>query len=137
MKTQLHITNLDYQRLQTLISQLKNEKREELQYLETLEKELLKASKIEPRKITPEVITMNSEVEVIDTDTGKIMVVKLVYPQVADFRNYRLSVLSPLGSALIGYREGDVIEYEVPAGKKKVRIGKILYQPEANGEFNI
>jgi regulator of nucleoside diphosphate kinase len=137
MKTQLHITNLDHQRLQALISHLKNENREELQYLETLEKELQKALKIEPRKITPEVITMNSEVEVIDPETGRIMVVKLVYPQVADFRNYRLSVLSPLGSALIGYSEGDEIEYEVPTGKKKVRIGKILYQPEANGEFNI
>lgn len=137
MKTQLHITNLDYQRLQTLINQLKSEKKEELHYLETLENELLKASKVEPRKITSEVVTMNSEVEVIDPATGKVMSVKLVYPQVADFRNYRLSVLSPLGSALIGYREGDEIEYEVPAGKKKVKIGKILYQPEANGEYSI
>jgi len=43
--------------------------------------------------------------------------------------------LSPLGSALLGYKAGDTISFEVPKGEKKIRIERILYQPEANGEF--
>lgn len=78
---------------------------------------------------------MNSELEVVDVDTNRTMKIKLVYPHEADFKLGRVSVLSPLGSALIGYREGDQVSFKVPMGLKKVRISKILYQPEAAGEF--
>jgi regulator of nucleoside diphosphate kinase len=136
MRTQLRITNLDYQRLNNLIQSVKTTMKDDLHNIETLENEIGRAKRIEPRKIGHNVVTMNSEVEVIDIDANRMMKFKLVYPQEADFKNNRLSVLSPLGSALIGYREGDEVEFRVPAGMKKVRIGKILYQPEAKGEFS-
>jgi regulator of nucleoside diphosphate kinase len=111
--------------------------KDDLHNIETLEIEIERAKRIEPRKIKPNVVTMNSDVEVIDIDAERMMKFKLVYPEEADFKTGKLSVLSPLGSALIGYREGDEVEFSVPAGMKKVRIGKILYQPEADGEFSL
>jgi regulator of nucleoside diphosphate kinase len=137
MKTQLQISNLDYQRLSGLIQKFKTTMKDDLHNIETLEIEIERAKRIEPRKIKPNVVTMNSDVEVIDIDAERMMKFKLVYPEEADFKTGKLSVLSPLGSALIGYREGDEVEFSVPAGMKKVRIGKILYQPEADGEFSL
>jgi len=109
--------------------------KDDLHNIETLEQEIDRAKRIEPRKIGPDFVTMNSEVEVIDLASGRVMTFKLVYTQDADFKNNRLSVLSPLGSALIGYREGDEVEFRVPAGTKKVKITRILFQPEAKGEY--
>lgn len=135
MKSQLRITNLDYQRLSQLINSIRKTMKDDLHNIETLQGEIERAKRVEPRKIGSQFVTMNSEVEVIDITTGRIMTFKLVYPQEANFPGGKLSVLSPLGSALIGYREGDEVEFCVPAGTKKVKIGKILYQPEAKGEY--
>ncbi|MFZ5430172.1 MAG: nucleoside diphosphate kinase regulator [Bacteroidota bacterium] len=137
METQLQITHLDYQRLNNLIQSMKSRTKDDLQNLEVLENEIDRAKRIEPRKITPEVVTMNSEIELMDMDTKRKMKFRLVYPQDADFRAGRLSVLSPLGSALIGYSVGTEVSFKVPAGLKQVRIEKILYQPEANGEYTL
>ncbi|HOI48314.1 MAG TPA: GreA/GreB family elongation factor [Prolixibacteraceae bacterium] len=135
MKATLQITQLDYVRLNNLIQSLKSTKKEEVHNLETLENEIFQASKVDSKEITPDYVTMNSELEVVDVDTNRTMKIKLVYPHEADFKLGRVSVLSPLGSALIGYREGDQVSFKVPMGLKKVRISKILYQPEAAGEF--
>lgn len=135
METQLQITKLDYQRLNNLIHSMKKKSKDDLINLEVLENEIDRAKKVEPRKIKPEFVTMNSELELIDLDSKRSMKFKLVYPEEADFRQGKLSVLSPLGSALIGYRKGDEILFRVPAGKKKVRIENILFQPEASGEY--
>ncbi len=137
MRTQLQISNLDYQRLINLLQKIKTTMKDDLHNIETLEAEIEKAKRIEPRKMKTNVVTMNSDVEVTDEDTGRLMKFKLVYPDEADFKTGKLSVLSPLGCALIGYSEGDVVEFRVPAGSKKVKIGKILYQPEAEGEFSL
>lgn len=131
----MQITNLDYQRLFNLINSVRDTMKDDLHNIETLEQEIDRAKRIEPRKIGPDFVTMNSEVEVIDLASGRVMTFKLVYPQDEDFKNNRLSVLSPLGSALIGYREGDEVEFRVPAGTKKVKITRILFQPEAKGEY--
>ena len=137
MRTQLQISNLDYQRLINLLQKIKTTMKDDLHNIETLEAEIEKAKRIEPRKMKTNVVTMNSDVEVTDEDTGRLMKFKLVYPDEADFKTGKLSVLSPLGCALIGYSEGDVVEFRVPAGSKKAKIGKILYQPEAEGEFSL
>lgn len=71
----------------------------------------------------------------MDLDSNRTMKFRLVYPEEANFRQGKLSVLSPLGSALIGYRKGDEISFRVPAGKKRVRIENILFQPEASGDY--
>jgi len=137
MVGEIEITELDYVRLCNLISSTRDKKSIELKNIEVLGNEIKRARKVDSKKIPPEFVTMNSIFELTDLDTNKIMVLKLVYPNDADFKKGHVSVLSPLGSALLGYKPGDIISFEVPKGVKQIRINKILYQPEANGEYTV
>ncbi len=137
MKGEIKITELDYIRLCDLVNAMKDQKSVELKNLDALGTEIKRATRVDPKKITPEFITMNSEFEVTDLDNNKLMKLKLVYPKEADFTRGYVSVLSPLGSALLGYQKGDTISFQVPKGEKKIRIERVLYQPEANGEFTL
>lgn len=137
MKTDIIITELDYTRLCSIINVSRQKKSTEFKNIEVLGSEIKRAKKIDSKKITPDFITMNSLIEVSDLDTNRVMQLKLVYPNEADFKKGYISVLSPLGSALLGYKIGDTISFEVPKGEKSVRINKILYQPEANGEYAV
>jgi regulator of nucleoside diphosphate kinase len=135
MKTTIQITDLDYNRLNGMINNMRKLNHKEYYDLLFLEAELERAKRTNPKKITPEFVTMNSVIEVEDCDTGKTMEIKLVYPKEANFREGKISVLSPLGCALLGYSVGNEISYKVPNGMKKMKISKIIYQPEASGEF--
>lgn len=135
MKNTIQITDLDYNRLNGMIVSMRKSNQKEYNDLLFLESELERAKRTNPRKITSEFVTMNSVIEVLDCDTNKAMEIKLVYPRDANFKLGRISVLSPLGSALLGYSVGSEISYNVPTGIKKMKISRIVYQPEANGEF--
>jgi len=135
MKNTIQITDLDYNRLNGMIVSMRKNNQKEYNDLLFLESELERAKRTNPRKITSEFVTMNSVIEVLDCDTNKTMEIKLVYPRDANFKLGRISVLSPLGSALLGYSVGSEISYQVPKGMKKMKISRIIYQPEANGEF--
>jgi len=128
------VTQLDFLRLTKLIQTIRNNKSVDPVYLEFLGLELQKALKIDSKLITPDFITMNSVLNVFFLDSGKTMELRLVYPQSANFSNGLISVLSPLGCALLGYKAGDVVTFNAPKGEQKVRIEKVIYQPEANGE---
>jgi regulator of nucleoside diphosphate kinase len=65
------------------------------------------------------------------------MVLRLVFPSEADFDRGRVSILAPIGTALIGYRVGDTVEWKVPSGRRRLRIEEVLYQPEAAGDFHL
>jgi regulator of nucleoside diphosphate kinase len=95
--------------------------------------EIKRAKKIDSRRIDPEYVTMNSLVEITFPDMGKSMVLRLVYPQDANYKEGLVSVLSPLGCALLGYRTGDSVSFKVQGETQTVRIDKVIYQPEANG----
>lgn len=137
MDNQITITELDFVRLSNLILSSLEDENIEIRNLNFLSKEITRARRVDSRKIKADHVTMNSEIEVQDLDTGKNMVLKLVYPQDADFPKGRISILSPLGSALLGYKENSIIVFEVPKGTKQMKITKIIYQPEANGEFTL
>jgi regulator of nucleoside diphosphate kinase len=79
---------------------------------------------------------MNSSIEVRDLDSGEIYDFELCYHRDADGCNGKLSVLAPLGLALLGTRVGDIVEWPVPAGMRRLKILKVLYQPEAAGDWN-
>lgn len=128
------VTQLDYLRLTNLIQTLRDNKSVDPEYLKFLGIELKKAAKIDSKSITPDFVTMNSVINVVFLDMGKAMDLRLVYPQNANFSKGLISVLSPLGCALLGYRAGDVVTFKAPKGEQKVRIEKVIYQPEANGE---
>jgi regulator of nucleoside diphosphate kinase len=80
---------------------------------------------------------MNSQVRVKDMDSKTEMVFTLVFPAEADYEQGRLSVLAPVGTALLGYRAGEIVEWKVPGGVRKLRIEQILYQPEAAGDYDL
>ncbi len=136
MHNNIQITESDYVRLCGLVNSERNLKTEELKNLSFLGAEIKRAELVSAEQIAPDFVTMNTQMEIVDLDTGKPMVVKLVYPKDADFRIGNISVLSPLGAALLGYKAGSVISFEVPKGIKRMEIRRILYQPEANGEFS-
>jgi regulator of nucleoside diphosphate kinase len=75
---------------------------------------------------------MNSEVRLQDMDSGATQRYKLVLPNHFGFDN-SVSVLAPIGTAMLGYRVGDVIEWRVPKGIRRLKILEVLYQPEAAG----
>jgi len=136
MKRNIIITDNDYVRLGSLIGSIKKTKNEELNNLTVLCEEIARAEKVNPKEIEPDLVTMNSLIEVIDLDNDKVMTIRLVYPKDADFRKGNISILSLLGSALLGYRVGSIIKFDAPLGEKKIRIKNIIYQPEANGVFD-
>ena len=81
---------------------------------------------------------MNSRVVFVDEATGKQREITLVYPNDADATNSRISILAPIGSALLGLSIGQSINWTMPNGNaKRFRIVKVLYQPEAAGDFQL
>ena len=88
---------------------------------------------VDARKIRPDVVTLNSHVRVLDLDTGRTMEYEIVYPNTkARTSADALSILAPLGTALLGYRAGDIVEWNVPKGKRRLRVVEVLHQPEAS-----
>jgi regulator of nucleoside diphosphate kinase len=104
--------------------------------IEELEAELNRAIIVDADKIPPDIVTMNSKAYLRDMDTGKDEFYQLVYPEDADIEQNKISILAPIGTAILGYKVGDIIEWKVPAGLRKLKIKKILYQPEAAKEHH-
>lgn len=130
MKDNIQITESDYTSLCSLINSAKILKIMDNKNLSFLGAELKRAEKVSDEQLQPDFVCMNSQIEIVDLDTGKPMRVKLVYPGEADFRKGNISILSPLGAALLGYRKGSIVAFEVPAGIKRMEIKNILYQDE-------
>ncbi|MBN2115533.1 MAG: nucleoside diphosphate kinase regulator [Anaerolineales bacterium] len=133
----IRITELDRQRLVDLILGAQSGEYRGSIYLEKLRGELDRAQIVTPQEIPGDVITMNSKVVLLDLDSGESETYTLVYPEHANPAEGKISILAPIGTAMLGYRVGDVFEWEVPAGKRKLRIEKILYQPEAAGDYEL
>ncbi|MBN2813244.1 MAG: nucleoside diphosphate kinase regulator [Bacteroidales bacterium] len=131
------VTQRDYNRLMGLLSNTAKGNKGSADNLARLAGELARARQVESEKISPDVVTMNTIIEFMDLDNQITKQLKLVYPSQADIRQGHVSITAPIGTALLGYRKGDVVEWDVPAGKKKFLIKEILYQPEANGQFSI
>jgi len=136
-KRNIHVTDYDMQRLRKLLEGTQRWNPKDRAYLDHLEEELDRASTVASEKIPANVVTMNSRIRVKDLDTGKEMSIQLVFPSEADFEQGKFSILAPIGTALIGYRAGDTVEWTVPAGTRRLRIEEVLYQPEAAGDFHL
>ncbi len=100
---------------------------------EQLDSELQRATVVDSHEVPPTVVTMNSEVVYEDCATGERRTVRVVFPHEADAARGRVSVMAPIGSALIGMSVGQEIEWRVPGGRKRIRVAEIRYQPEASG----
>lgn len=133
----IYITETDLTRLQNLIRENLEMTEKQRSYIRLLSEELQKAEIVDPCKIPPYVVTMNSTVKLKDLDTGENLEYTLVYPGFSNPEIGRISVLAPIGTALLGYQEGDVIEWAVPSGKRRLKVEQILYQPESVGAFEL
>lgn len=133
----IHITKFDMDRLTKLIDGLRLSPKANQANLDLLEKELCRGVLVDPQNIPRDAITMNSKVSITDTDSGEKMTYTLVFPSAANIAENKLSVLAPLGMALLGYRKGDVIKWPVPSGVRKLKVDEIIYQPEAAGDYHL
>jgi regulator of nucleoside diphosphate kinase len=103
---------------------------------QALQRELARAVIVEPTDVAPDVVTMNSRIRMVDVDSGETSEITLVYPRDADADAGKVSVLAPVGSAILGLRVDQAMDWPVPGGRRRLRVEAIRYQPEAAGELH-
>ena len=98
----------------------------------TLEEEIDKALVVPADQIPPNVVTMHSRVRIVDMRTGEQLVYQIVYPHEANYAQSKISILAPIGTALLGYPAGTEIEWKVPSGSRRLRLEAVEQQPRAS-----
>lgn len=117
----LILTQDDFQKLTSLINGVN------LEVAELLGEELSRALIVANEELPKDVVSMNSKVRFQDLETGKETIVNLVYPHEANIEENKVSILAPVGSALIGLRVGQEIQWPVPGGKeKRIKVLSVL-----------
>jgi regulator of nucleoside diphosphate kinase len=124
------VTEDDMDRLKDLVHASRRSARRDQNHLAELDRELDRAEVVAATDVPADVVTMHSVVRVRDLDTGARVDYRLVFPADADIERHRISVLAPIGTALIGYRAGDRIEWTTPGGTRRLKVEAVLYQPE-------
>lgn len=133
----LIINSLDYSRIKKCISDAKQFRSINEGEAEKLMNELNSAKIVMPEKMPSDVVTMNSIVKLSFLNNNKQVQFQIVYPKQANLKENKISIFSPIATALIGYKIADEIEWIVPAGLTKIRIDEIIYQPEAAGDYSL
>lgn len=132
----IDITELDARRLRAMLSSYETPTGPGRREVNQLRGELDRARVVPSREVSGRVVTMRSTVVLRDLANDQEFTCTLSYPDEADADAGRISVLAPVGAAILGFREGTVVEWEVPAGTRRLRIERILYQPESAGDFD-
>lgn len=128
----IFVTDQDFHRLSALVAQATGP------WAEALDEELGRAHVISQKDIPNNVVTMNSKVVFYDDASGKESEVTLVYPSDADLAAGRISILAPVGIALLGLRVGQSIDWKMPNGSvKKLKVQSVIFQPEASGQWEL
>jgi regulator of nucleoside diphosphate kinase len=132
-KPKIVLSSLDADRLSKLLDSLPDQA---FPGRDDLEAELARAEIVPPAEVPPNVVTMNSTVKFRIESSSKEFFLTLVYPKDVDAQGGTISILAPVGSALLGLAKGDEIEWPNPGGHVlRVRIEDVLYQPERAGDF--
>ncbi len=133
-RPQVIMSSRDADRLETLLDSLSDDA---FPGKAELEAELGRAKIVEPKDVPSNVVSMNSTVKFRVQSTSKEFNLTLVYPKDMDSSGNKISILAPVGSALLGLAQGDEIEWPKPGGGiLRVRIEDIVYQPERSGEYH-
>ena len=133
----IQITRFDLQRLNKFIREAQHTDYRGSEYLDEL-RAVLDRAKIVPSQAVPqEVVTMNSTVVLLDPLTRKEETYTLVFPADADIGQGKISILAPIGTAMLGCEVGDSFELKAPAGKRRMKVKRIVYQPEAAGNYDL
>lgn len=132
-----HVTHLDRRRLELLAASIEG-KAHMQDYVAMLRESIETADAVPSGRIPDDVVTMNSVVRYEDRTLRKVSEVTLVYPEDADPAKGLVSVLSPLGNALLGLRVGQAGRLRLPAGEeRRIKVLAVLYQPEAAGSLTV
>jgi regulator of nucleoside diphosphate kinase len=122
------LTRPDLERLRGILGSRNGSPRDREHFLD-LREEIDRARIVGAEEVTPDVVTLQSEVRVRDSETGIPSDYTVVSPAHADVRSGHVSVLAPLGTALLGYREGDEVEWQMPGGVRRLQIERVR-QPQ-------
>lgn len=133
----IYITESDMERLEELLSVAVRLSVRDFHHLENLTKEVMKAEIVKSTDVPNSVVTMNSKVLLKDLERNEQKTYVLVFPKEANVDQNKISVLSPIGTAVLGCRVGHVLKVKTPAGERRMKIEKILYQPEKAGDFHL
>jgi len=125
------ITQADYGRLRRIIDSSRELLPKDGAHLDALERELDGAIVARSLEVPRELVTMNSRVRVLDLSSGRELRYQIVFPGEADVFRKRISVLAPIGMALLGRAADEIVEWEVPSGTRRLLILEVEYQPEA------
>ena len=136
-KRKIIIIHNDYRRLGALLASDLTEAIGHKSYLADLQAELKRTEVVESDKVSDDAVTMNSTVRMRDVDTGEVETYTLVFPNQADIAAKRLSILAPIGTAILGYRVGNVVRWQVPSGRGRLKVEAVLYQPEREGSLHL
>jgi regulator of nucleoside diphosphate kinase len=133
---ELLITEADFDRLRHLVESPRY-RASHAALIPLLREGLERCRVVEPSAVPAGVVTMHSVVTVRDRKVDEPETYTLVFPDDADIDAGRLSVLTPLGAALLGSRDGQTIEFDAPGGRRRLKVERVLYQPEAAGHFHL
>lgn len=135
MLPNITVSTLDLNRIDQLLDRLPPA---QASTRDALSDELARAAVLEPWDMPPRVVTMNSTVRFRLEDAGGEWCRTLVYPKDVSQDDDTLSILSPVGSALLGLSEGDRVRWERPGGRSiGVEVVEVVYQPERAGQFHL
>lgn len=123
---ELYLSPRDHRLLSQLIAAVGNKHG----MIDRLRCELTRAIVLDPAAVPANAVGLNSRVELADLDTGEHESYVLTLPAAADPDQSRLSVLAPVGTALLGYREGDVVEWPTPGGMRRLKLLRVTREPE-------
>lgn len=121
--TPIYISRDDYSKLRLLIAAAIHSNAS--MALAKLRDELDRAAVIDPATFPADVVTMNSTVEFEDIGTGEIEEYTITFPENADIEHSRISILAPIGTALIGCRVGDIVKWSTPGGIRQLRVRSV------------
>ena len=133
----IQITEFDLQRLNELLREAEHTDYRGSEYLAELRAELDRAQIVPSQAVPQEVVTMNSIVVLFDPQTRKEETYTLVFPENANIEQGKISILAPIGTAMLGCEIGDSFESKTPAGKRRLKVKRIIYQPEAAGDYHL
>tara|TARA_B100000614_G_scaffold155042_1_gene137330 strand:- start:4954 stop:5367 length:414 start_codon:yes stop_codon:yes gene_type:complete len=137
MENEILVTEFDLTRLERLVDMCWGCEGFDEKNLEALQKKISNCIVVPPEFIPDSIITMNSTFTVENEASGEKKTYTLVFPEDADIKGNKISILAPIGIAILGHKVGESIEWTAPSGLKKMTFIDIHYQPETCGQFNM
>ncbi len=136
MEKTMYITVSDYERI-TGSNEFISLQKQSPEIADRLLKELRAARTFPSERIAKNIVTMNSRVQLKELQSGREIQITLTYPDEADPKEQKISVFTPIGVALLGCQEGDITSWRIPSRVGRFKVERVVYQPEAEGHFNL